>query len=77
MIKSSQALTDFVSVSEKYRKRFSEMLRDSLSKNDIQQNQIFELNQSKKLAEIKNELVEGKLNMIFDSVNAISNAKNL
>lgn len=77
MIKSSQALTDFVSVSEKYRKRFSEMLRDSLSKNDIQSNQIFELNQNKKLAEIQNELIEGKLNMIFDSVNSISNAKNI
>jgi len=66
-----------VTVSEKYRKRFSEKLRESLSKNDIQQNQIFELNQSRKLAEIQNELIESKLNMIFDSINAISNAKNL
>ena len=53
------------------------MLRQSLSKNDIQMNQIFELNQSKKLAEIQNELIESKLNKVFDSVNAISNAKNV
>lgn len=70
-------MTDFVSVSEKYRKKFSEKLRESLSLSDIQTNQIFELNQSKRLSAIQYELVEGKLNMMFDSVNAISNAKNL
>ena len=35
MIRSSQALSDFVMVSEKYRKRFSEKLRESLSANDL------------------------------------------
>lgn len=43
MIRSSQALTKFVTVSEKYRKRFSEKLREALSVNDLQKNQIFEL----------------------------------
>mmetsp|Transcript_34163 Transcript_34163/g.52432 ORF Transcript_34163/g.52432 Transcript_34163/m.52432 type:complete len:91 (-) Transcript_34163:846-1118(-) len=77
MIKSSHAMTDFVKVSETYRKKFSEKLRESLSKNDLQANQIFELNQNRKLGEIQNELIESKLNMIFDSINSISNAKNL
>jgi len=31
IIRSSQALTDFVTVSEHYRKKFSEKLRESLS----------------------------------------------
>jgi len=70
-------MTDFVKVSETYRKKFSEKLRESLSKNDLQANQIFELNQNRKLGEIQNELIESKLNMIFDSINSISNAKNL
>lgn len=77
MIRSSQALTEFVSVSEKYRKRFSEKLRESLAECDVQNNQIFELNQNKKLSEIQTELVERKLNMIFESVGEITSAKNL
>ena len=52
IIRSSHSLTDFVSVSEKYRKKFSEQLRESLSLSDIQTNQIFELNQSKRLSAI-------------------------
>ena len=35
MIRSSQALTEFVTVSEKYRKRFSEKLRESLALCDV------------------------------------------
>jgi hypothetical protein len=77
MIKSSRALTDFVKVSEELRKNFSEKLRRCLSNNDLLSNKIFDLIQSKKLQQIQYELVEDKLNMIFESVNAISNAKNL
>ena len=77
MIKSSQALTDFAMISERYRKNFSEKLRKSLSKSDLQKNQIYELAQNKRLSDIQYELAEGKLNMIFDSVSAISNAKKL
>jgi hypothetical protein len=49
MLRSSKALTDFVRISELYRKGFSEKLRITLSLNDDLKNQIFELDQNKKL----------------------------
>lgn len=52
MIKSSNALTQFVTVSERYRKQFSEKLREALSNCDNMKNQIFELKQNKKLTHI-------------------------
>jgi hypothetical protein len=66
-----------VSVSEHYRKKFSEKLRDSMSKNDIQQNQIYELNQKRCLTDIQIEIVEQKLSMLMESIDSISNAKKL
>lgn len=77
MIKSSKALTDFVKVSELYRKGFAEKLRQSLCLNDDLKNQIFELDQNKKLTQISYEIVQTKLNMLYESMTAISNAKNL
>jgi hypothetical protein len=44
---------------------------------DICENKIFELDQSKKLFSIQFFNVESRLEMIFESVNEISNAKNL
>ena len=43
MIKASKSLTEFVQISEQYRKKFSEELRESLSQNDELTNKIFEL----------------------------------
>lgn len=68
IIRSSQALTDFVMVSEKYRKKFSDKLRESLAINDITNNQIIELKQNKRLTEISYHLVETKLSMVFESI---------
>lgn len=64
-------------ISEQYRKKFSEELRKALSQNDEQSNKVFELEQNRRLHEISYELVQGKLSMLFDSINAISNAKEL
>lgn len=77
MIRSSQSMNDFVMVSEKLRKKFSEQLRLQAAKNDVFNNTIFELNQNKKLNDIKHTLTEEKLNLVFDSVNSISNAKEI
>ena len=77
MIKSSKALTQFVTTSEIYRKQFSEQLRDTVSRNDELYNQIFEFDQNKRLTQISYELVQDKLNMLFESIDAISNAKYL
>ena len=77
MLRSSKALTDFVATSELYRKGFSEQLRKALSKNDELTNQIFELGQNKKLTSISYEIVQDKLSMLYESINAISNAKYL
>ena len=77
MIRSSQSMNDFVMVSEKLRKKFSEQLRLQAAKNDVFNNTIFELNQNKKLYDIKHTLTEEKLNLVFDSVNSISNAKEI
>lgn len=77
MIKSSKALTDFVIVSEDLRKKFSDNLRVALSEKDNDKNTIFDLQQNKKLCRIQYQLVESKLEMIFESVDAISNAKCL
>ena len=57
MIKASKSLTKFVQISEIYRKKFSEELREALSMNDEQKNKIFELIQNKKLHLISYELV--------------------
>ena len=43
MIKASKSLTKFVQISEIYRKKFSEELREALSLNDESKNKIFEL----------------------------------
>lgn len=40
---STKALTDFVMISEYYRKKFSESLRECKAINDICENKIFEL----------------------------------
>ena len=77
MIRSSQSMNDFVMVSEKLRKKFSEQLRLQAAKNDVFNNTIFELNQNKKLNDIKHTLTEEKLNLVFDSVNSISNEKEI
>lgn len=77
MAKSSNALIDFVKVSEMYRKKFSEELRQSRAKNDEQKGQMFELDQSKKLFAIQYNEVNSQLHMIYKSVNAITNAKAL
>ena len=77
IIRSSQALTDFVMVSEHYRKKFSEKLRESLSNNDTANNQIFELQQNKRLSDIQYDLAEKKLNMMFDSIGTMSNTKHV
>jgi hypothetical protein len=71
------AITEFIVVSEKYRKEFSEKLRECKSFVDSCENKIFELDQSKKLFNIQFFNVESRLEMIFESVNEISNAKNL
>jgi hypothetical protein len=57
MIKASKSLTEFVSISEQYRKKFSEELREALSSNDDLNNKIFELRQNKKLTDISYDLV--------------------
>jgi predicted RNA-binding protein with RPS1 domain len=57
MLRSSKALTDFVKISEVYRKGFSEQLRKCLSVNDDLKNQIFELDQNKKLTYISYEII--------------------
>lgn len=77
IIRSSQALTDFVMVSEKYRKKFSDKLRESLAINDITNNQIIELKQNKRLTEISYHLVETKLSMVFESITQITDTKKL
>jgi hypothetical protein len=77
IMKASKGLTQFVMISEQYRKKFSEELRKALSQNDEQSNKVFELEQNRRLHEISYELVQGKLSMLFNSINAISNAKKL
>ena len=57
MIKASKSLTQFVTISETYRKKFSEGMRKALSINDEQSNKIFELEQNKRLNVISLELV--------------------
>lgn len=64
-------------ISETFRKQFSEKLRECKAVVDNCENKIFELDQSKKLFSIQFFNVESRLEMIFESVNEISNAKNL
>ena len=77
ILKSNTALSDFVATSELYRKRFSEKLRKALSENDELSNQIFELSQNRRLTHISYEIVQDKLNMLYESIDAISNAKKI
>lgn len=77
MIPSVNQLVSFVEKSEIYRKNFSELLREALSVGDERANKIFELEQNKTLTNISYNLLQVKLNMLYESINAISNAKNL
>ena len=77
MIQSSAALIKFVKISEYYRKKFSDRLRRELQDNDSNKNKIFELEQNKQRMSTQLEIIQGQYAKVFDSVNAISNAKNL
>lgn len=77
MASSSAALTSFVKISEDYRKKFSDRLRRELQESDLQANKIFELEQNRQLMATQLEIVQSQYEKVFDSVNAISNAKNL
>ena len=77
MISTSNSLISFVGTSEHYRKKFSEKLRAALQQNDDLNNQLFEFAQNKQLNQISYEIVHKKLHMLYESINAISNAKNL
>lgn len=77
MISTSNSLITFVGTSEHYRKKFSEKLRAALQQNDDLNNQLFEFAQNKQLNQISYEIVHKKLHMLYESINAISNAKNL
>ena len=77
MIKSSKSLIEFVTTSEIYRKKFSEQLRDTVSRNDELYNQVFEFDQNKRLTHISYELIQDKMSMLYESIDAISNAKYL
>ena len=68
---------DFVKISEQFRKKFSESLRECKALNDLQGNEIFELEQSKKLFKIQYDEVKNQLMMIYESVTAITDAKAL
>jgi len=57
MASSSTALTNFVKISENYRKRFSDRLRRELQESDIQRNKIFELEQNRQLLGAQLEIV--------------------
>lgn len=70
-------MADFVQISEQYRKKFSEQLSECMAMNDLQENKIFELNQSKKLFSIQYNEVKDQLNMIYESVTAITDSKAL
>ena len=77
MIRSSDALIKFVQISEQLRKQFSEKLRASLSNSENMKNQIYELQQNKQLLLIQNNLVASKLNLVYESAEKVTNAKNL
>lgn len=77
MKSTSSSLIAFVGTSEHYRKKFSEKLRAALQQNDDLNNQLFEFAQNKQLNQISYEIVHKKLQMLYESINAISNAKNL
>lgn len=64
-------------MSEHYRKKFSDNLRMCKAFTDSCENKIFELDQSKKLFIIQLYNIESRLEMVFQSVNEISNAKNI
>jgi hypothetical protein len=70
-------LLSFVEKSEIYRKNFSERLKETLSINDERTNKIFRLEQNKTLSDISSNLLQVKLNMLYESINTIYNAKNL
>ena len=77
ILRGANALADFVKISEQFRKRFSESLRECKALNDLQANEIFELDQSKKLFKIQYDEVKNQLMMIYESVTAITDAKAL
>ena len=77
MTASSSQLLNFVNISEKYRKQFSDKLQQEISKNDILKNKFEDYTSNKKLFSIAYVLLQEKMNSLFESITAISNSKCL
>ena len=73
----SQSLIEFVKTSEYFRKKFAESLREAQQKVDDQNNQIFESKMNKQLSQISYETLCKKLELLYDSVQKISDTKNI
>ena len=77
IVRSSKSLLDFVSTSERYRKKYSEQLRKCKCEADDQQNIIFELKQNKTLTNISYEILQAQLLRLYESVDGVSNTKKV
>lgn len=59
------------------RRRAQQELQVAKSESDSYMNKIFELEQNKRLYSVKYEVLEEQFNLLFNSIQTISNAKNL
>lgn len=77
MRQNGEVLRQISDFNEMMRRRCQHELHDSNSRIDSYQNKIFELNQNKQIYMMKYEVLEEQFKLLFQSIETISNAKNL
>ena len=73
----NEILKQFSGMSEFMRRRCTQDLQASLSKNDGFANHIGLLEQNQKFIKVQYSVVEEQFKLLFDSIQTISNAKNM
>ena len=77
MRENGEVLRKISDFNERMRRRYQHELQNCKSSIDSQTNNIYELSQNKKLYTVKYGVLEEQFNMLWNSIQTISNAKNL
>ena len=77
MRQNQDVLRQISDFNENLRRRCQHELQTSNSVNDAFKNQIFEYEQSKQLYMVKYQVLEEQFTLLYNSIETISNAKNI
>ena len=77
MRQNQDVLRQISDFNENLRRRCQHELQTSKSDIDAQKNKIFELEQSNQLYQVKYQVLEEQFTLLYNSIETISNAKNI